>query len=412
VLATVSRALIALLAGLGVGYGTSVWQSGRPDAGPIPAAEAREATLLALQHFDRLERIEALAALLPRIGPEALTGVLDAYGEAPLNGGDVELLLFVSWWGGYDPEAAHDWAEGDLRVGGYLLILEEIFGRWGRVDPVRALGEALRLRFRLRRQVCAAATLLAAEQSERDELRGLFEHIPAGSERQEILALVVAGRSRGGHSELIVERARELAALAGSDSQLRTDTYAGALIAVSRRDPPAAARLWSAELADVMPASTGLAREIAVAWTRLPRGPKAAMAWLETLPAGAERDEAVLWSYRTWMGLDYPGAMAWLETRVAAPSRALDPAIGARAISISAVRPLDGLSAAEAISDPILRDETESTIIMMWLSRDPEAGGSWLEAADLPADRKARLRAGGASWRRPRGPVPQPSGPR
>src|SRR5262249_4654565 len=47
---------------------------------------------------DPLVRVSELAALLAKLEPDALPAVRDAYGEAPLDRGDTEVVLLATWW--------------------------------------------------------------------------------------------------------------------------------------------------------------------------------------------------------------------------------------------------------------------------------------------------------------------------
>ena len=56
---------------------------------------------------------------------------------------------------------------------------------------------------------------------------------------------------------------------------------------------------------------TGLPRRIATRWVK--HDPEAAMAWLASLPAGADRNDGVTESIRTWVQNDLIRARLWIE---------------------------------------------------------------------------------------------------
>src|SRR5262245_65900931 len=69
-----------------------------------PTAETARA-LEILNNADPLERASEFGAFLRTLGPDAVPALQQAFDKAPTEGGDVELVLFGTWWAAFDPNA-------------------------------------------------------------------------------------------------------------------------------------------------------------------------------------------------------------------------------------------------------------------------------------------------------------------
>jgi hypothetical protein len=102
------------------------------------------------------------------------------------------------------------------------------------------------------------------------------------------------------------------------------------------------------------------------------------MRWLQSLPAGKQRDGAVQESYRTWLGHDRQAALAWIVLEPDAPW--LDPAHAQYAKILSVT---EGHEAALAwvakIDENQRRQNTAGRIGGKWYLREPEKAKAWAE---------------------------------
>lgn len=386
-------ATIGLLAGLGLGYFAPAWLSDWSTSRGIAASDAEQELSAALAEFDRLDRIAEMASVLSRTPPEGIDGLLSAVEAAPLNGGDIEYLVFASWWAGLDPEAAARWANRNPRVGAHRLILEELFRVWARRDPESALSAVPRLNFAVHRTVVRAAILSEIDPSELPRLVTLLEGIPAGPNRRAAIAAVISRRLAVDDAPQATERwIRDLEGLArrGGDAALASEVQLASVEAFAGVDPARAAKWW-ADWGDrseqELPAA--LVEEIAAEWTK--RQPQAAMAWLESLPPGAARDAAVREAYARWLEGDRASALEWGASQSAAPDRWSEPAVGTYIVIVGTEEPLSAIALARNLSEAALRRSTLFGIVTRWAKKDREAAVAWIETSDLPPNLEARL---------------------
>src|SRR5258705_9267597 len=110
---------------LGLGFATaSAIACGAPsDKGaapastaPVSASEVGARAKEILAQSEPLTRIADLSALLQRCGPDAVPALLEAFENAPLDGGDPELIVLATWWSKFDPKAAFEWTSSDWRA--------------------------------------------------------------------------------------------------------------------------------------------------------------------------------------------------------------------------------------------------------------------------------------------------------
>jgi hypothetical protein len=151
--------------------------------------------------------------------------------------------------------------------------------------------------------------------------------------------------------------------------------------AIAESEPELAARMIEDQI-DATSRSQ-LPRRVATRWVR--QDPEAAMAWLATLPAGADRDDGVMESFRDWARLDKDAAESWLEARIHEPVPWLDPAMFIYARRLIARDPHRAVVVADLITDETQRNTVYTLILRGWLMRDPEAAEAWVREANLPS---------------------------
>jgi hypothetical protein len=129
-----------------------------------------------------------------------------------------------------------------------------------------------------------------------------------------------------------------------------------------------------------------LARRVTMVWVK--RDPAAAMTWLGDLPPEAVED-AIGETYRDWLVQDRESALAWFG-ELEPPARS-DAVIATYALAIALAEPRAAIEWAEQLPAGEPRDRTLESIARSWLQNDRSAATDWIEASDLPAERKQRL---------------------
>jgi hypothetical protein len=160
--------------------------------------------------------------------------------------------------------------------------------------------------------------------------------------------------------------------------------------AAALAEPDVAARWAEPKISAATKRPTGLPRRIGTRWVR--HDPDAAMAWLESLPAGKDREDGVTETYRDWLRRDPEAAVAWLEGREMVEWN--EPAFYVYARALSTQKPKQLLEMAERFSDDNLKESAQIYVLRAWIRTDPEAAEAWIaEESTMPEGwvRRARL---------------------
>ncbi|MGH7335933.1 MAG: hypothetical protein ACREI7_00020 [Myxococcota bacterium] len=346
----------------------------------VSAEAARQQLSEILGPTDPLRRAEGLGALLPRLGPEALPFVLEAFERSSLNGLDPDYVLLATWWARFDPMAALDWATRTERATSYAVIAA-VFRAWARDDPKAAWAEAASQPGQIT-QFARAAVIAGWEESEPSALIEHIRAIPDLSLRQQTA------------DSLAQRRVLTL----GADSALRwvdslpPDGFRSELeprvVSEVALVDPAAATAWVEPRIATGQLLTGFPRRVATRWVR--RDPQSAMAWLKSLPAGRDRDDGVMESFRDWQLLNRAEATSWIAAQEREPW--LEPALALYADELATERPEEALALVAQFRDQTLRDRFTTTIAREWLSRDYAAAQAWLQNAKIPEEVRERIR--------------------
>lgn len=391
-------AAIASLLGVAIGYAVAVRG---PEPGPGSAspaaiapgeAGARAAEILA--EDDLLRRAEALAHLLRRAEPEALPALRAAFEGAPIDGGDVELVLLASWWAGFDPRAAAAWASTDWRAR-YASVQMAVYRAWAHREPREALAHARGLRGSVQREMGVEAAWVGWDEAGPPGLLEEIRSLEALPERQAAAQVIAHRRVATLGAEGALRWAEALPA-----DPFRAMLKARIASAAAWLEPAVAASWVEPQITAGDERPSGLARRVGTRWVR--SDPTAALAWLESLPAGEDRDDGVSETFRDWLVVDREAAVAWIEARPADPMEPwLEPAFAIYARVLARERPREALELAGRLGDETLRNTTTTVVVRKWLRNDPEAAEAWLAEADIPEGvrKRARMRV-----KLPRGP--------
>jgi hypothetical protein len=322
---------------------------------------------------DMVERVAGTAALLSRVGPESLDAVLAAYDGVALDVTDIELVLLAEWWASFDPEAAFVWSALGWR-GEHPWIRDAIFRAWGRSDPKVALmraGTAMGNRMSYMR-----AVMIGWDESGQPGLFETVRGLGTSTERQTLIDAMVRRRmTRDG----VESTMRWAEALPEDQDSFRLNVFQRVASAAAEIDPERAAG-WASQHAESAD-GWDLPRRVGVRWAR--RNPRAAMAWLATLPPSRGRDIGVRETYLAFLRAYRKDALAYVAEATVEPW--LDPAISlyAKAIMSDRNRTPEALDWAARISDPELRDTTTILVVRAWLLEDEPAAEAWIEQAEL-----------------------------
>jgi len=373
----IAAALVALLVGLLLG------RAFVPAAGEEVAAAPSELREV-LAEADTLRRVGGLSAYLAKAEPEQLPEIQAAIESLGIDGTDVEPVLFVEWWGSFDPAAALDWASAPERTA-FIGLRPAALRVWARADGPEALTRARDGGDRNRVALAREAALIGWDESLDPGLVDYVLGLREESLREQALPIIARRRVVTLGFDGAIQWLRTLPgispALAG---QLRGElVVSGASI-----DPEAVARWVTPLISGDKP--TGLPLRVGTRWARI--DPAAAMEWLGTLPEGPDRLNGLEETYRDWLYLDAEGAMAWMEGHLG--KSWLEPATTLYARRLSERDPERALEVVGAFERTDERNTTQIMILRGWLQRDREAAEAWMESADLPPSVRERATRG------------------
>jgi hypothetical protein len=137
---------------------------------------------------------------------------------------------------------------------------------------------------------------------------------------------------------------------------------------------------------------TGVA--VAIASAKAEDDPAGAAAWLDSLPADLNTQNAIAPLVQRWVGRDAGAAARWVETQPAGERR--DAALKAYSVAATELDPAAAGEWAAAIADPTTRAQAAEAVFREMNRRDPPAARAFLRS--LPETDKAwterLLRAG------------------
>jgi hypothetical protein len=389
--------LLALLALPGCDAPSQGERSGEALAPTQSGERAHE--ILALS--DPFERSTRFVALLDRSVPEALPALREALAAAPIDYGEPEIVSFGMWWARFDPEGAFAWLRDDWR-GASWPVLVSVFRIWAQAEPEKAFGNLDRIEKPL--QPAAISGLVAGwQESGKPGLLEQVRTIPDLANRQQI-AEIVARRmvmAQGAEGAL-----RSLEPI--DDARFRTILERRIASEAARQGHGASIAAWATPRVTAGKARpSGLPRRIATRWVR--RDAEAAWAWLESLPAGDDRDDGVMETFRDWWRFRPAEAVRWIEGQQIEPW--LEPALAIYSRSLGFRRPEEALAMLSRFTDEKRRQHYSILVVERWAARNPKAAETWLEGAELPdALRKAAEASLESAGQNP-GP-PRRAGPR
>jgi hypothetical protein len=283
-------------------------------------------------------------------------------------------VLFGMWWARFDPQAAFDWTRGDRR-GQFAPVIAGILRSWAHADPKTALATALGLRFPGQREIGIDAAIAGWDESGKP---GLIEGIQQLTfEDQQRVAESFARRRVATLGAAGAFQWIESLAADANFKEMMAVRIASAAAGSVDGGPLAAA--WATPRVRSDDRLSNFPRRIATRW--VVADPEAAMAWLASLPAGADRNDGVAEAFRAWAMRDSEAAFAWMAKTGPQPWN--EPALAVYTRAIARERPKEAIELAQRIGEEELREGTMIVIAQVWMKQDPAAAEAWLHSADV-----------------------------
>ena len=382
--------LVLLAAGLGFGVGHRLGRDATPPSTtatveqpvrpPRPAREAGNRVAAVLAQPASLDRAAELAALLRGLGPDSIDEARSAVESVPVDVGELPSALFAGWWAQFEPDAAFAWVRARRPFS--KLTHSMAIREWSRHDPGAAAQAVAKLQGTELRLAVLRNLAFGWAESRAPGLDDFLLEIANPGEQQMTVEAYMRWKVDNEGPESAIEWAEAVSPETGN---LKATAVQRAAKEVARVDPLRAAAFAEKHADEEY--GWLVYRFVGRSWAV--NDGAAAMAWLETLPSGRERDKGVDVTYRTWLGADRAAALAWMGER---PDEAwLAPAITYYAAALAQDDPDAGLKVAATIPDEHSRSAVMVGLMRGWLGRDEPAAQAWIDQAGLSQDMLDRV---------------------
>ncbi len=346
----------------------------------------------ALLERDLLVRVESVARVLQKLGPDSVQQVLDTYETVWMDLGQTELELLGEWWTRFDPHAAIEWAESDMRTAG-AQVPYAVMRSWATRDPGAALSRSLQgnMRDPMMKHKYQAAVIDGWEESGRQEVFDYIRDLGPGESRQR----AIRGFARRTVLREGPERAFAWADALPEDDKLFKLNVMRRIAQHAAKEDPVKTAAW-AEKYEGTYFFRSLPQRIAIQWAR--EDPVAMMAWLKTLEDSRDRDEGMREGFRGWARRFYDDAVAWLESEP--HERYKDEAVALVARRLQIGQPERAIEMAREIVNEDLRVGTLVTIARTWGVQDKIAAEEWVHSDNSLTEQQKKLALTyGERWR-------------
>lgn len=303
--------------------------------------------------------------------------ILEAAFAAGHRGG-LALELFVERVAALDPLVARKrilgWPASEREVALPILVRA-----WAGRDPQSALDALNQIRDPQIQEPAFPALIEGWSDSGQPGVWNYLASLPVGLDRERgTLALIQRSMLRDGVEAALAEVEKLPATPEGAEFRASALRSAAGLIA--RSDPVRAVAFVEAHRGE--PDAGLLLRRVAVNWVT--QDGRAAMNWLVSQAADAQRNRVMREAYRRWIVRNRGAAIAWFSERE--DTRGLETLYDLYATALARVDPAKSIAWAESISDPALRREAMIDVAAIWGHADPEAARPWIDANGLAAD--------------------------
>jgi hypothetical protein len=356
-----------------------------PESAPV-SDDFGAAVRAALGEKDALDRIARTASVLQQIDPENALEAAAVYDQMLNILDELDIRPFMIAWSRVDPAAALDhalhWSFMDKQKFAAGAAIEG----WAMHDPIGA------------RQAYKSAIADFPSLSETLFLNlltgwvysgegGLDEYLAGLSNVNQEMAItrVVGKLMRNGGADATMPWVNSIVQNDAYENKFKKRVFRRGMRMVGRWDPELTAA-WAMEHAG-QPYAIDAPRIVAGRWGK--RDGPAAMQWVHDHPDEELRELAVREAFRTWLGSDRKGAVAWLESETLTAFH--DPAIGFYSKDLSKRVPKEAVAWCERMFDSDLRLRCLKPAAAKWYQRDAVAAETWLQQS--PLDEEARSEA-------------------
>jgi len=343
------------------------------DPAPISAEEVAERIDPILALDDPVERLFQTSALLARAPQEAQPALQAAFERAQPQKGAPELVAFLMWWADFKPPLALAWALGDWTEPDPVAIAA-IFGVWASDEPLRAFN----MLETLPGDLGPMATAAVIDGWQRSGQPGLLERVQSINDmaaRQRISETLAKGIVADLGAAKAIEWAQNI-----ENPNFRHMFMLRIASSAANQGQAELVSEWATELVTEGNARpSGMPRRIGTRWIK--SDPEAALAWLSGLPAGKDRDDGVMESFRDWMLRDEEKATAWAEA--AEIERWNEPAFSIYLRHLGQEDPQQAITRLAEFEDVRLRARMMKLVARRWLREDPAPAAAWLKQAEV-----------------------------
>lgn len=328
-----------------------------------------------LLHHDAVERARRLSALLEGLDASDIETLRSVYASLWTYVSPVEAVLFASWWGSVDPEAAM----GAIGKGGFAehaeAALSTVLRSWARRDPQAARDYLLENGTSYPQETALLALIRGWSESGDAGAWDFVESFPKGVPRQRALEVLTDHLVLHAGPEAAV---RFVEALPDDGAnRFKLQAYRRLAAALVLRDPSYAAA-WAERQTD-SEFGEGVLRHVVGRWAHTDG--EATLVWLAGQPPSASQVEAIELAYSMWLRRHVEKALAWAESQPQTAS--LEPVRALYAARLSRRDPQLAVSLLDTIEDPERFSWTALNVGRGWLETDRAAALAWLSTAAL-----------------------------
>jgi len=341
---------------------------------------------------DAYSRARRLGALLPTLGPDAVSAVKQTLEDPTLDSRGAEIELLVRFWATHQPEEASRWAKEKSPRSYREAAVFAALSVWAEADPQAAASVAWSWGEERILESIVPIALVRGWYAANDppELRQFLRDLPVGVPGQRAIAAYVRVLIETQGSEAARRWAESLPDDDETDKTYKLTVYRRVVDALSVLDTEVAMR-WCEAQCDG-PYGKNMRSLIARNWAL--RDGASALAWLSTAPEGHDRNLALKLTFDLWARTDLEAARGWMAAQTTG-----EPAAWVRVIYPTYAQLLSGKDPAEAIQwAGRIENEQEREFMLIgvarvWRHLDEAEAEKWLLQSPLSEEAREKVRA-------------------
>jgi len=348
-------------------------RSSAPSAGDPPPENLAAALEVALGEPDVLDRTERTAHLLQYLNADNVDEVSKLYHR---------MLNII----------------GELAIRPYITA-------WARFDPEAALNHTLRWPFKDKMEMGAQAAIEAWAHlltgwvySGQGGVEEYIAKLPGGVSDTAINR-VAAKTLRHGGVEAIIQWVDSITGNDAYSDRFKKKAFQRGSRMAARWDPERAAA-WILANQGQRYAVDG-PRILAEQWGM--KDGRAALEWIRNHPDEDLHYRAAREAFRTWLEVDRPAAVEWLESEQLTPFH--DPAVVLYAKNLAGRAPEEAIGWCERLFDAPRKLRCLEQAANSWYQRDAVAAETWLQQSPLDEEARRKVRMPPENRRTKRGPA-------